>query len=60
MADQIVTDINSDAKTVETTIVGAVKKDASFFEKNSKATAIGSAIAGAIIAFLAFHFAAKL
>jgi hypothetical protein len=42
--------------TAKADVTATVKKDVSFFESNPRATAIGSAVAGAILALLAAHF----
>ena len=56
MADPIVTAAQTDAKAAEAAATAEVTKGVSFFEKNPKATAIGAAIAGALLAIAAIHF----
>jgi|GEM_PF-3242663 hypothetical protein len=56
MTDPIQTAATDAANALKTDVNATVTKEVGFFERNPKATAIGSAVAGALLMLLVVHF----
>jgi hypothetical protein len=56
MTDPIQTAATDSANALKTDVNATVTKEVGFFERNPKATAIGSAVAGALLMLLVVHF----
>lgn len=56
MTDPVVNAADAAVSAVKTDVNAAVARQLGFFERNPKAAAIGSAVAGALLVFLVMHF----